>query len=77
MLEALADREIRGEVVVVAHARRTDKRGDMASEIESLLREGFRLNDVVKAVAKESGAPRGQVYKEALRVQGALKVEGK
>lgn len=78
VLHALTDREIRGEVVVVAHAREERiKEADMASEIESLLREGFRLNDVVKAVAKESGAPRGQVYKEALRVQGALKVEGK
>ncbi|MBI4949239.1 MAG: 16S rRNA (cytidine(1402)-2'-O)-methyltransferase [Deltaproteobacteria bacterium] len=77
-LEALADREIRGEVVVVLHAREERiKEADTASEIESLLREGFRLNDVVKAVAKESGMPRAQVYKEALRVQEALKGEGK
>lgn len=75
---SLADREIRGEVVVVLHAREERiKEADMASEIESLLKEGFRLNDVVKAVSKESGVPRGQVYKEALRVQEALKGEGK
>jgi len=78
VLDALADREIRGEVVVVFHAREERiKEADMASEIESLLKEGFRLNDVVKAVSKESGAPRSQVYKEALRVQDALKGEGK
>lgn len=74
----LAGREIRGEVVVVLHAREERiKEADMASEIESLLKEGFRLNDVVKAVSKESGVPRSQVYKEALRVQEALKGEGK
>ncbi|OGP23112.1 MAG: 16S rRNA (cytidine(1402)-2'-O)-methyltransferase [Deltaproteobacteria bacterium GWC2_56_8] len=78
VLDALADREIRGEVVVVLHAREERIReADMASEIESLLKEGFRLNDVVKAVAKESGMPRAQVYKEALRVQDTLKGEGK
>ncbi|MBI2412158.1 MAG: 16S rRNA (cytidine(1402)-2'-O)-methyltransferase [Deltaproteobacteria bacterium] len=75
---SLTGREIRGEVVVILHAREEKiKEADMASEIESLLKEGFRLNDVVKAVAKESGAPRAQVYKEALRVQEALKGEGK
>lgn len=72
------DGEIRGEVVVVLHAQKERiKESDMASEIESLLKDGFRLNDVVKAVAKESGAPRAQVYKEALRVQESLKGDGK
>ncbi|MBI5455026.1 MAG: 16S rRNA (cytidine(1402)-2'-O)-methyltransferase, partial [Deltaproteobacteria bacterium] len=75
---SLAGREIRGEVVVVLHAHKERiKEADMASEIEALLKEGFRLNDVVKAVSKESGVPRSQVYKEALRVQEALKGEGK
>ena len=41
-------------------------------ELKRLLAEGFHMKDAVKAVAGELGLPRGDVYREALKIKEDL-----
>lgn len=66
----LKDREIKGEITLIVRIEEEEAgEADFRKEIENLLGSGFQLKEVVKAVAKEFGLPRGEVYKEALRIK--------
>ncbi len=70
----LGERRLKGEVTLVVRTRKTERReGELAAELEGLLKAGLRLKDVVKALSREFGLPRSEVYKEALRLKAALK----
>lgn len=64
-----ADREVKGEVVVVigppeeAPARVAAE--DLASEVEALVQSGMSRSDAVRHVARARGVPRSQVYDSA------------
>lgn len=73
VLDSVRDREIRGEIVLIlrtgAVTRDTE---DFTEEIENLLKSGFQLKEVVKAVSGEFNLPKREVYKEALRIKAEL-----
>ncbi len=70
-------RELKGEITVVLRTKKERAGGiSLVEEIESLLRSGFKLKDVVKAVADELDMPKSEVYKEALKVKDRLKTGG-
>lgn len=71
--EKLKDRELKGEIALVLRTgKAVQAAADPAKEIENLLRSGFGLKEVVKAVALEFDLPKNEIYKEALRVKSAL-----
>lgn len=67
------DREVKGEVAIVL---RTEKKArtveSVVSEVEELLGAGLQLKEVVKAVSREHGLKRSEVYKEALAIKERL-----
>ena len=77
LAERFRERKVRGEVVViVAPATEQQERegSSVSSLLQNLLTSGdISLKDAVKRVALETGAPRGEVYDEALRVKAGLK----
>ncbi len=71
--EKLKERELKGEITIVLRTGKASKPlTTPAREIEYLLRSGFGLKEVVKAVAQEFDMPKNEIYKEALRVKAAL-----
>ena len=77
LAERFRERKVRGEVVViVAPATEQQERegSSVSSLLQNLLTSGdISLKDAVKRVALETGAPRGEIYDEALRVKEGLK----
>lgn len=75
--ERYREGKVRGEVVIlVAPAGEREGKGtvSVSALLEKLLASGaISLKDAVQRVALETGAPRGEVYGEALRVKAALK----
>ena len=65
---ALADREIKGEVTLVIRTEERAK-GDFRPALVELLSAGAKLNDAVKAIAKDFNLPRAEVYREALAIK--------
>jgi len=73
IFEKLKDREVKGEIALVLRTAKASRSAvDPSREIEKLLKEGFGLKEVVKAVALEFDLPKNEIYKEALRVKTAL-----
>ncbi len=73
LAEKLKEREVKGEIVVILRTGDATRAAIIpADEIENLLREGFGLKEVVKAVAQEHDMPKSEIYKEALRVKARL-----
>lgn len=73
--DGIKDRELKGEITLMVRTGEAQKEAAApAEEIEKLLRSGFHLKDVVKAVAQEFDLPKSEVYKEALRVKGEMKI---
>ncbi|MEK7772708.1 MAG: ribosomal RNA small subunit methyltransferase I, partial [Deltaproteobacteria bacterium] len=71
--ELVKDRDLKGEVTIALRTGELEERtATPGQEIEDLLREGFHLKDVVKAVAQEFDVPKGEVYREALRIKEKL-----
>ncbi len=71
VLAVLEGRTVLGEVVLVFRLESEVLNGaEVGAMMEELLRAGLPLKEVVKAVTKESGLKRTEVYKDAL----ALKV---
>ena len=73
IIEQLADREIRGEVVIlVAPEFRREEKPELSLEkllMGCLFDKKMTLKDAVKLVAQETGAPRSSVYAEALALR--------
>ncbi len=67
----LSERRLKGELTLVVRTPKTARRegGELAAEIEELLKAGLRLKDVAKALSREFGLPRSEVYKEALKLR--------
>lgn len=77
----LSERRLKGEVTLVVRTPERARReggeaaeGELAAELEGLLKAGLRLKDVVKALSREFVLPRSEVYKEALKIKAALKL---
>lgn len=67
------DRELKGEVTLVFRTLKKDKAvPDVPAEILRLLDAGVSVKDAVKAVSAEFDLPRGEVYREALKVKGCF-----
>ena len=67
-------RGLKGEVTLVFRTLKKDKAApDVPAEILRLLDAGMSVKDAVKAVSAEFDLPRGEVYKEALKVKGQPK----
>ena len=64
---------VKGELVVVverAPARPRPEREDIVRRLEELRETGTTMKDAVAAIRKETGAPRREIYTEALSVWG-------
>ncbi|MBI1911939.1 MAG: 16S rRNA (cytidine(1402)-2'-O)-methyltransferase [Deltaproteobacteria bacterium] len=73
VLESVRDRELKGEIALIIRTEKEQKEeASLDKEIENLLRSGFKLNEVAKAIAQQFNIPKGEVYKEALRIKEAL-----
>ncbi|MBI5827760.1 MAG: 16S rRNA (cytidine(1402)-2'-O)-methyltransferase [Deltaproteobacteria bacterium] len=71
--ELIKERNLKGEVTIVIRTGGLEERTSTpGEEIEELLKAGFHLKDVVKAVAQEFDIPKGEVYREALRIKERL-----
>lgn len=76
VISALEGRELKGEVTLVFRTLKKEKAApDVPTEILRLFDAGVSLKDAVKAVSIEFDIPRGEVYKEALKVKGKYKVD--
>ncbi|MBI5236377.1 MAG: 16S rRNA (cytidine(1402)-2'-O)-methyltransferase [Deltaproteobacteria bacterium] len=74
VIGALNGRELKGEVTLVFRTLKKDKAApDVPARILRLLDAGMSVKDAVKAVSTEFDLPRGEVYREALKVKGSLK----
>lgn len=74
--EKFTGRELKGEITLILRTKKAVKetRG-LREELKGLLKEGFKLNEVVKTLSKEYGLPKSTVYKEALFVKAELSRE--
>ncbi|MBW7956900.1 MAG: 16S rRNA (cytidine(1402)-2'-O)-methyltransferase [Deltaproteobacteria bacterium] len=68
VMDELGEREVKGEVTIAVRTREKAK-GDFIPALETLLSSGAKLNEAVKAVAKDFGLPRAEVYKAALAIR--------
>ncbi len=75
-IAALSDREIKGEITVVVRTEERAK-GDFRPALAGLIESGAKLNDAVKAIAKDFDLPRSEVYREALAIKEKKEREGK
>jgi 16S rRNA (cytidine1402-2'-O)-methyltransferase len=69
VLEALGDRELRGEVVLVVEGRREPSAPDrdaMLEELRRLVDGGMRTREAARAVAERHGASANELYRAAL-----------
>lgn len=69
VLAALADRELKGEVVVVVEGDRDGEPPDEAAlvaEVRRLAGEGMRTRDAARAVASRHGASANDLYRAAI-----------
>jgi len=73
VLTSIETRTLKGEAVLVLRLERAGLTPEeAASMMETLLREGLPLKEVVKAVTKEAGLERTAVYKDALAMKAGL-----
>lgn len=71
--ELIKERDLKGEVTIVLRTGELEEHATTpGEEIENLLKAGFHLKDAVKAVAQEFDMPKGEVYREALRIKERL-----
>jgi 16S rRNA (cytidine1402-2'-O)-methyltransferase len=69
VLEALGDRELRGEVVLVVEGRREPSAPDrdaMLEELRRLVDGGMRTREAARAVAERHGASANELYRAVL-----------
>jgi 16S rRNA (cytidine1402-2'-O)-methyltransferase len=69
VLEALGDRELRGEVALVVEGRREPSAPDrdaMLEELRRLVDGGMRTREAARAVAERHGASANELYRAAL-----------
>lgn len=72
VLERIKDRELKGEITLIVRVEKEGReagRANFRERIRELLSGGMRLKDAVVAVALETGLPKGELYKEALKVK--------
>ncbi len=73
VLANIRDRRLRGEAVVVFHVKAPEIGArDARAMMEELLRAGLPLKDVARAVTKEAGLKRTDVYREAMMLKKEL-----
>jgi len=73
VLTKIKDRTLKGEAVLVFRIEREGLTSlEAASMMEELLRAGLPLKEVVKAITRETGLERTEVYKEALAMKTGL-----
>jgi 16S rRNA (cytidine1402-2'-O)-methyltransferase len=73
LMEAVGDRELKGEVTLVIRPTKAERGAFPVHELEAMLKRGLSLSEAVKAVAGATGLPRNEVYREALRISGRIK----
>ncbi len=74
VIDKLEGRELKGEVTLVVRTRPVQRdQAELYGEIEALLRGGVRLKEAVRALSREFDISRGELYKEALRVQETIR----
>ncbi len=74
VIHAVKDKELKGEVTLIARTgKRKARLSGMDEEIERLLSAGFSIKDAARAVSVEFEVPKGAAYKEALKVKAKLK----
>ena len=67
------ERPLRGELAIILRTElKAPTATDLAAGIAELLKSGLKLKEVVRALSREFGLPRGAVYKEALRIKEEL-----
>jgi 16S rRNA (cytidine1402-2'-O)-methyltransferase len=69
VLDALGDRQLRGEVVLVVEGRRDPAPPDrdaMLAELRRLVEGGMRTREAARAVAERHGASANQLYRAAV-----------
>jgi len=72
LLERVKGREMKGEITLIVRVEedvRQPGQTDFRERIRELLASGMRIKDAVVAVALETGLPKGDLYKEALKVK--------
>ncbi len=74
----LKEREIKGEVTLAMRIEDAAAVNPISldDELKGLLASGMSLKDAVKAASAATGRPRGEVYKEALRIRAAREAGG-
>ncbi len=78
VLERIKDRELKGEITLIARIEAGGAGGheegevNLKERIRQFLGAGMRLKEAVKAVALETGLPKGDLYKEALSVKAEM-----
>lgn len=73
LLANLAEREVRGEVVVVLEGRRPSEARDLEAlgeRVEALTTEGVPRKEAAARIAEESGASKRELYEASLRRRG-------
>ena len=68
VLEAIGDRQLKGEVTVVVEGERDPDPPDPAAfltEVRGLVEQGMRTRDAARAVAKRHGASANELYRAA------------
>lgn len=70
----LKERDIKGEVTLAIRVEDEAVVNPVSldDELKGLLASGMSLKDAVKAACEATGRPRGEVYKEALRIRAAM-----
>ncbi len=69
VLEAIGDRQLKGEVAVVVEGERDPDPPDLAAlltEVRGLVEQGMRTRDAARAVAERHGASANELYRAAL-----------
>lgn len=70
ILESLSWERVRGEVIIMIRAERAEEERPLLEIIKEYHeRYGLPIKDAVKLVAEEKGVPKGEVYREALKLR--------
>ena len=74
VLRLIGERDMRGEITLVLRTEGEVKdRSGMRGEIERLLNEGLGIKDTARAVSMDFDIPRGEAYREVLKVKEGRK----
>lgn len=70
ILEALKDRTVKGEIVIILEGFQGERfKGSLRDELELALKNGLSMKEAIEAVSKGHGLPKSEVYKESLKMK--------